>query len=132
MQVEPYETKAGPVVMRWDAGSRMAHVHFAETGVGGREHAERLSGQLEEWVGDEPFRMLFDCSDIVDGDAGWRAVWGEWFRARRDQATLAWFNANPRVRLLILMFRKGTGVNGRAFATEAEARSWLEGEALAS
>lgn len=128
----PYETEAGPVVLRWDAGTRTAHVRFAETGVGERSHAERLSSQLDEWVGEEPFQLLFDCSEIVDADAGWRAVWGEWFRARRDLATLAWFNANARVRLLILMFRKGTGVHGRAFATEVEARAWLEDEARAT
>lgn len=132
-QVDVEEERSGPVVLTWDPARRLARLGFAELGVGGRRHAEELSRQLDAWAGStEPFSMLVDCSDIVDGDAGWRAVWGEWFRARREVVTLAWFDANARVRLLILMFRKGTGVHGRAFATEEEARSWLEEEALAS
>lgn len=127
------DIRVGPVRLTWDPTDRTATMRFVEPGIGGREEAERLSERLDDWAGTaEPFQVLIDCSDIVDADAGWRAVWGDWARDRRDVATLAWFNANARVRLLILMFRKGTGVTGRAFATESEARSWLEGEALAS
>lgn len=126
------EMRTGPVALSWDATSRTARLAFVEPGVGGRQEAEDLSRQLDAWMGPEgPFRVLVDCSDLVDADAGWRAVFGEWFRGRKDRAVIAWFNANPRVRLLILLFRKGTGVHGRAFATEEEARSWLEGEAPA-
>jgi hypothetical protein len=64
-------------------------------------------------------------SGPVRVDAGWRAVWGGFFRERRDAATLAWFNANARLRLLVLMFRKRAGVHGRAFETEDEAVAWL-------
>lgn len=127
------DIRSGPAALSWDPESRTAVLTFVEPGVGGRIEAQELSQQLEAWVGPEgPFRVLVDCSDLVDADAGWRAVFGEWFREHRGRGTIAWFNANPRVRLLILLFRKGTGVHGRAFATEAEARSWLEAEVAAS
>lgn len=131
--METYEQRSGPVVLTWDPAARRALLAFDEAGVGTRGHAVELSQVLDAWTGPtQPFSILIDCSDIVDADAGWRAVWGEWFRARRRVVTVAWFNANPRVRLLILMFRKGTGVHGRAFPTEEEARGWLDEEALTS
>jgi hypothetical protein len=103
-------------------------MRFLEKGEGGRELAEELSQRLAAWVGapdPEPYSLLVDCSSIVDVDAGWRATWAEYFTRHRDAATIAWFNANARIRLIILMFIKGTGVRGRAFATEDEARNWL-------
>lgn len=119
------ERREGPVQLTWDPDTRLAVMRFVEPGVGDRPAAETLSQQFDAWAGDEPFQVLVDCSDILDADAGWRAVWGEWVRERREIATLAWFNANARLRLLILMFRKGTGVHGKAFDSEEEARAWL-------
>jgi hypothetical protein len=119
----------GPVELSWDRDSRMATMWFVEEGSVGRTEAEQLSAQLSEWVGDpqpDPYSLLVDCSLIVDVDAGWRATWAEHFQRHKEQATIAWFNANARIRLIILMFIKGTRVNGRSFATEAEARSWLD------
>lgn len=116
-----------PVRLAWDADERLATLRFLHDGVGDRQHAHELTQQLRTWTGDppEPYRFLVDCSAIVDVDAGWRAAWAEYFKRSRASATVAWFNANARIRLVILMFRKGTGVHGRAFATEDEARAWL-------
>jgi hypothetical protein len=50
----------------------------------------------------------------------------------RDRGTVGWFNASARIRLVIIMFQKGTGVTGAAFETEAEARAYLEQVAPAS
>jgi hypothetical protein len=130
--VSELERRVGPVLLTWSPEERLARLSFVEPGVGGRTEAEVLAQQLEEWTDGGPFGVLVDCSDIVDADAGWRSVFGQWFRDRRERGRIAWFNANPRVRLLVLMFRKGTGVHGRAFATEAEARAWLEDEQRAS
>lgn len=119
--------QVGPVELTWQPDRRLATMRFVEEGIGGKVEAQTLSAQLTAWAGEpgERYRLLVDCSEIVDVDAGWRAVWAKHFRADRDVARVAWFNANARVRLIILMFRKGTQVEGRAFATEQEAEEWL-------
>lgn len=117
----------GPAQLEWDGATRFAVVRFVEAGVGGRVEAETLSEQLRAWVGDpaEPYDFLVDCSEMVDVDASWRAIWGEYFREHNQVATLSWFNANPRIQLLILMFLKGTGIHGKPFEHEVDARAWL-------
>ncbi|MFA9431010.1 hypothetical protein [Egicoccus sp. AB-alg2] len=118
---------AGPAELEWDAAERFATLRFVEAGEGGRYEAETLSARLVEWVGEPPapYDFLVDCSELVDVDASWRAIWGEHFRKHRDAATMSWFNANPRIQLLIVMFLKGTGVTGKPFEHEADARAWL-------
>lgn len=118
---------AGPAQLEWDPTTRSAVLRFVEQGEGGRAEATTLSEQLDTWVGQppQPYDFLVDCSEMVDVDASWRAIWGEYFRRHNEVATLSWFNANPRIQLLILMFLKGTGVHGQPFEHESEARAWL-------
>jgi fructosamine-3-kinase len=119
---------AGPARLSWDAEERLGVLRFVEQGVGGAAEAERLTASLRAWLDeDEPARygFLVDCAEIVDADAGWRTTWGEFFQRERTRAVIGWFNANPRIRLVIIMFRKGTGVTGEAFATESEARAYV-------
>jgi hypothetical protein len=120
--------RVGPVTLTWEPQPRIATLRFVEEGVGGREEAEQLTRALDGWVGEDLYGLLVDCSEMVDVDAGWRTTWGEYYRTNRDQATIAWFDANARIRLVILMFRRGTGVHGRSFGDEADARAWLEDE----
>ncbi|MFA9446770.1 STAS/SEC14 domain-containing protein [Egicoccus sp. AB-alg6-2] len=119
--------EVGPVALEWEAETRAAALRFTERGEGGRAEAEALVGQLRAWVGEPPapYSLLVDCSEMVDVDASWRATWGEHFRAHRDVSTLAWFNANHRIQLIVLMFIKGTGVRGQVFEREDEARRYL-------
>jgi hypothetical protein len=131
----PAAVREGPVELSWDADARLAALRFVERGVGGRGEAERIVGQLQAWVGaggGGPFRLLVDCSDMVDVDAAWRNTWGDFFKRERERGTVGWFNASARIRLIIIMFQKGTGVTGQAFETETEARAYLEQVATAS
>jgi hypothetical protein len=119
----------GPAELTWDPTVRLARLRFTAAGQGGGPEAARLTRQLGQWVdeGDGgPFRLLVDCSEIVDVDAAWRSTWGSFFKQQRDRSTIGWFNASSRIRLVIIMFKKGTGVVGEAFETEAEARAYLE------
>jgi hypothetical protein len=128
-------TRHGPVELRWDPERRLGELRFVEAGVGGGDEAEALVGRLGTWVdaGDGgPFRLLVDCSEMVDVDAGWRNIWGDFFMRERHRSVAGWFNAGPRIRLAIIMFQKGTGVTGEAFETEAEARAYLARMAAAS
>jgi hypothetical protein len=121
--------RQGPVELRWDPRRRLGELRFVETGVGVGADAEALVARLRAWIdagAGGAFRLLVDCSEMVDVDAGWRNTWGDFFKRERGRGTLGWFNAGPRIRLAIIMFRKGTGVTGEAFGTEAEARAYLE------
>jgi hypothetical protein len=120
--------RAGPTELRWDPDTRLAELRFVEPGTGGGDEAERLTSQLARWVDEDggSFRLLVDCSEMVDVDAAWRQSWGTYFQEARDRAVVGWFNASARIRLVIIMFRKATGVVGEAFETEAEARDYLE------
>jgi hypothetical protein len=121
--------QAGPVELSWDEEARLGTLRFVESGVGTGRDAERLTSQLRTWIearGGGAFRLLVDCSEMVDVDAGWRNTWGDFFKGQRERGTVGWFNATARIRLVIIMFQKGTGVAGKAFATEPEARAYLE------
>jgi hypothetical protein len=124
----PAVVSVGPTELRWDPATRLAELRFTEPGSGGGAEAERLTTQLAQWVEQEggSFRLLVDCAEMVDVDAAWRQTWGTYFQQVRDRAVVGWFNASARIRLVIIMFRKGTGVVGEAFETEAEARAYLE------
>lgn len=134
MGVDEPRMRTGPVELSWAPEERYAVLRFVEFGTGGRREAEELTTALARWVGPGAthFRFLVDCSEMVDVDAGWRATWAEFFKRYRDRSTIAWFNANPRIRLVIVMFQKGTGVTGKTFATEAEARAYLADVTLPS
>jgi hypothetical protein len=123
----PTVVRAGPTELRWDPVIRLAELRFVEPGTGGGVEAERLTSQLARWADEDEgdFRLLVDCSAMVDVDAAWRQTWGTYFQQVRDRAVVGWFNASARIRLVIIMFKKATGVVGEAFETEAEAREYL-------
>lgn len=120
--------RRGAAQLTWDPEARSATLEFVdEAGTAGRPEAEHLVREFERWLDGsrEPFELLVDCTEIARIDAAWRQLWADFFTTHRDHATLAWFNANPEVALIITMFRKGTGVVGESFATETEARAYL-------
>jgi hypothetical protein len=122
-------SRLGAAELTWDPEARRGVLRFVdEHGTAGREEAEQLTRDLERWLDGsrEPFQLLVDCTEIKRIDAAWRQLWADFFTGHRDHATLAWFNANPEISLIVTMFRKGTGVVGEAFASEDEARAFLE------
>jgi hypothetical protein len=73
--------------------------------------------------------MLVDCGRLSNVDAAWRSAFSHYFKKERHHSSVAWFNANALVRTMILMFvtamRVSGPFDGKAFATEEGARSWL-------
>lgn len=123
-------SRLGAAELTWDPDDRTAILRFVdELGEAGGPEAVQLTGDLDRWLDDgdstAPFQLLVDCTEIRSIDAAWRQAWADFFIARRDHATVAWFDASPQVALIITMFRKATGVTGQAFATEVEARDYL-------
>jgi hypothetical protein len=122
-------SRLGAAQLSWDDESRCGVLRFVDdSGSASGAEAEHLTADLQRWVDERPderFDLLVDCTEIRVIDAAWRQRWADFFIAYRDRATLAWFNANAEVRLIVTMFRKGTGVTGEVFATEDEARAYL-------
>lgn len=126
----PDVSRLGAAELTWDPVARAGVLRFVdEAGSAGGPEAEKLTADLERWVGPsrEAFELLVDCTQIATVDAAWRQTWADFFTEHRDHAVLAWFNANPEVGLMITMFRKGTGVTGEVFEREEDAREYLAG-----
>jgi hypothetical protein len=123
-------SRLGAAELVWDPDTRQGTLRFVDrAGHAGGPEAEQLTrdlaGYLADGPPDEPFTLLVDCTEIRAIDAAWRQVWADFFIAHRDRARLAWFNATPEIKLIITMFRKGTGVEGAAFEDEADAQAYL-------
>lgn len=117
----------GSIEMDWHAGTRLAVIRFArETHATGKE-AVLLVEALTRWIGTDgrPFGLLGDGGNLRGVDAEYRSVWGTFFKQHRGDSHVAFFNMGPVVRIAAEMFRIGTGVQVKAFADEAGARSWL-------
>jgi hypothetical protein len=118
---------SGTIELSWDPDSRLASIRFQrETRATGRD-AALLVDALTRWIGSDgrPFALLGDGKGLVGVDAEYRSLWGRFFREHRDHASIAFFNMGPVIRLAAEMFRIGTGLRLKAFAVEADARSWL-------
>lgn len=113
--------------MMWDPELRLATLRFqSETHATG-DDAEILVGVLTRWIGTTsgPFGLLGDGDGLAGLDAEYRSVWGGFLREHRDDARLAFFNMGPIIRIAAEMFRLGTGLQLKAFASEEDARAWL-------
>lgn len=122
------------IEMTWDPERRLATIRFeAETHATGSD-ALILVEALTGWIGTDGkhFGLLGDGKGLAGVDAGYRSIWGAFFRQHRADAFIAFFNMNPIVRIAAEMFRLGTGLPLRAFAREEDARSWLRGMGIAA
>lgn len=120
------------IELTWDPDARLAVFRFLgeDTAARGKD-APAFLDALREWTQppEVPWAVLVDCGRLSNVDAGWRSAFWAYFKNERDHVSVAWFNANALVRTMILMFvtamRVAGPFNGKAFATEEEARSWL-------
>lgn len=113
--------------MTWDPQARLAVLRFAHDTTPTGPDAVVLVDALSRWVGDagRPFGLLGDGARLRGVDAEYRAVWSRFLRRHRDDSTTAFFNMSAVVRIAAEMFRLGTGLRLKAFATENDARAWL-------
>lgn len=128
---DPPQVTHGCAQMVWDASSRTGVLSFNADDCLTRDTAQAIVDALEAWVGDDgrPFGLVCDCTGVGRTDAGWRAVWFEYLRSRRQQTAIAWVNPSPSIRIVVTMFRTAMQTLG-AFdatvtATVDEARTWL-------
>jgi hypothetical protein len=115
------------ISMTWDPASRLAHITFTAPTEARGEDAQALVDALSKLTGEggQPFGVLGDGGKLAKMDAGFRATWSRFFKAHRNDVHVAFYNQGPLIRVSADMFRIGTGVDLKSFATEREARVWL-------
>lgn len=126
--------RSGSIEMTWDPVSRLALIRFERDTHATGQDARMLVETLARWIGTDrrPFGLLGDGGRLSGLDAEYRSVWASFFKEHREDSHVAFFNMGTFIRIAAEMFRIGTGLRVRAFASEADARSWLRDMGIAA
>jgi hypothetical protein len=118
----------------WCPESRLALVRYAPDVTLTRSDGVVLVDALTGWIAGSsaPFGVLANASGVSATDAEYRAKASQFFWQHRDDAFIALFNVSPVIRVVVEMFRVGTGVPLKTFPDERAARAWLRGEGIAA
>jgi hypothetical protein len=118
----------------WCPESRLALVRYAPDVTLTRSDGAVLVDALTGWIAGSgaPFGVLADAAGVSATDAEYRARASRFFWQHRDDAFIALFNVGPVIRVVVEMFRVGTGVPLKTFLDERAARAWLRGEGIAA
>jgi hypothetical protein len=117
----------------WSPGERLATVRYTPgatlTGKDGNFLAHALTG----WIGTrgEPFAVFADAAGLQGTDAQYRAKTSAFFAQHRDTAYIALINLGPVIHVVVELFRVGTGIQLKTFASEGAARVWLRSQGIA-
>jgi hypothetical protein len=111
----------------WERAARIAVVRYAPDTTLTAADGAFLVDALTGWIGaeGEPFDVLADGTGVRGTDAAYRSKASAFFKGHRDTARIAMMNMSPFLRLLVDMFRIGTGIPLKGFADEPAARAWL-------
>jgi hypothetical protein len=120
---------AGPIHLIWDPRAKLLQVEIEPASALVAAHAHAMADALMEWVGDQavPFGTLADLSGLATTDAEFRAVMGAFYQRHRAHGFIALLNVSAGTRILVEMFRIGTGAHLRIFPDKAAALAWLRG-----
>lgn len=122
--VESFEVDG--VRLRWLPAERLVEMDFLPPPRSpGETEARACIGAIRAWAGEGPFRLLVDCRNIRDTQAAWRRAFADLAREPGRDVRFAWYNMSPLIRVTVSMFLRASGIPGRAFATEEEARAWV-------
>jgi hypothetical protein len=118
----------------WSAEERVAAVRYTADAMLTREDGEFLVEALTGWIGAgaEPFAVFADAAGLRGTDGEYRAKASSFFRQHRDIAVIALINLGPVIQIVVELFRVGTGIQLKTFASEAAARSWLRTKGIAA
>jgi hypothetical protein len=120
--------------IRWDPRSRVAFVRYTADASLAAIDGAVLVDALTGWIGSngEAFAVLADASGLRGTNSEYRAKAGNFFRQHRETAFIALINLGPVIHVVVEMFRVGTGIQLKTFASEADARSWLRTKGIAA
>lgn len=123
---------SGSIEMTWDCESRIAVIRFESHTRAASEDAVVLVDALTRWIGTDRklFALIGDGGRLGAVDAGYRSVWGKFFREHRDDSYVAFYNMSVVIRIAAEMFGIGTGLRLRTFADEHQARAWLRAKGI--
>ena len=124
----------GSMEIRWDRPSRIAFVRYVPGAVLSAADGAVLVDALSGWIGTtgQAFAVLADGEGLRGTSAAYRASVSRFFRQHRDTARIALINLGPVIQIVVEMFRLGTGIQLKAFDSEAAARSWLTAKGIAA
>jgi hypothetical protein len=122
-----FKHKIESIELTWDPDSRIGIVRFESGAKATGKDAEQLVEAMANWIGADrrPFAVLGDGENLKGGDAGYRSVWGGFFKLHREYSYLALYNMKPALHIASEMFGIGTGMHLQVFVSEEEARAWL-------
>jgi hypothetical protein len=118
----------------WSPEARVAGVRYTKDAVLASKDGDFLVEALTGWIGvsDEPFAVLADAAGLRGTDAEYRAKASGFFRQHRHNAFIALINLGPVIHIVVELFRIGTGIQLKTFATEDAARVWLRTKGIAA
>lgn len=117
----------------WEPTIRLARVRYTEGSTLAAGDATLLIDALQEWIGADaqPFGVLADARGLKGTNADYRARVGDYFK-QHHEARIALINMGAVIRIVVEMFRIGTGVSLKAFIDERAAREWLRSTGVAA
>ena len=118
----------------WNAETRVAAVRYAADATLDSDDGDFLVDALKGWIGTngEPFAVFADAAGLRGTEAEYRAKASGFFRQHRETAFIALINLGPVIHVVVELFRVGTGIQLKTFASEALARSWLRTKGIAA
>ena len=118
----------------WHPGSRVAVVRYTAGASLVAADGAFLADALTGWIGagGERFAIFADAAGLRGTNGEYRARASSFFRQHRDNAFIALVNLGPVIQIVVELFRLGTGIQLKTFASEAEARSWLRTKGIAA
>jgi len=120
--------------LSWSHEQRLACVRYTPGATLALKDGDFLVTALGGWIGDagEPFAVLAYASGLRGTDAEYRAKASGFFRQYRDTGFIALIDVGPVIRVVVELFRVGTGIQLKTFASEADALGWLRSKGIAA
>jgi hypothetical protein len=117
----------------WSPDERLATVRYTPGITLTGKDSHFLAYALTSWIGmkGEPFGVFADAAGLQGTDAAYRAKTSAFFAQHRDTAYIALINLGPVIHVVVELFRVGTGIQLKTFASEDAARAWLRSRGIA-
>jgi hypothetical protein len=117
----------------WSPEERVAGVRYTPGITLTIHDGDFLVDALTGWIGTkgQPFAVLADAAGLQGTDGAYRARASGFFRQHRDTAFIALINLGPVIHVVVELFRVGTGIQLKTFASETAARAWLRTKGIA-